>query len=65
MSKRLYHLTIEFDSDTEEIEYIVESVEQVDEDHIKLTKISRLDLQKYFDEEDIVEILDSYEVGEA
>ena len=65
MSKRLYHLTIEFDSDTEEIEYIVESVEQVDDDHIKLTKISRLDLQKYFDEEDIVEILDSYEVGEA
>ena len=65
MSTRLYHLTIEFDSDTEEIEYIVESVEQVDEDHIKLTKISRLDLQKYFDEEDIVEILDSYEVGEA
>ena len=65
MSKRVYHLTIEFDPDTEEIEYIVETVDETAESILQLTKIGAVDLEKYFDEEDIVKILEAYEIGEA
>ena len=65
MSKRIYHLTIEFDPETEEIEYLVETVDESHGDIVTLTKIGNVDLAEYFDEEDIVEILSAYEVGEA
>ena len=65
MSKRIYHLTIEYDADTEEIEYILETVDEVDEDHVQLTQIGSIDLEEYFDKETLKEILSNYEVGEA
>jgi hypothetical protein len=65
MSKRVYHLTIEYDPDTEEIEYIMETVEHVDSDHVQLIQIGTVDLEKYFDKETLKEILQCYEVGEA
>ena len=65
MSKRIYHLTIEFDPETEEIEYIVETVDESHGDVVRLAKIGNVDLAEYFDEEDIVEILSAYEIGEA
>jgi hypothetical protein len=65
MSKRVYHLTIEFDSETEEVEYIVETVEKVDDGMVELTQIGRVDLEDHFDEEDIKLILEAYEIGEA
>ena len=65
MSKRVYHLTIEFDRETEEIEYILETVDEVDESHVKLTQIGVIDLEEYFDKETLKEILLNYEVGEA
>jgi hypothetical protein len=65
MSKRVYHLTIEFDSETEEVEYIVETVEKVDDGIVELTQIGRVDLEDHFDEEDIKLILEAYEIGEA
>ena len=65
MSKRVYHLTIEYDKETEEIEYILETVDEVDEDHVQLTQIGVIDLEEYFDKETLKEILSNYEVGEA
>ena len=65
MSKRVYHLTIEFDRETEEIEYILETVDEVDESHVKLTQIGVMDLEEYVDKETLKEILLNYEVGEA
>ena len=65
MSKRIYHLTIEYDSDTEEIEYILETVDEVDEGHVQLTQIGTIDLEEYFDKETLKEILQNYEIGEA
>jgi len=65
MSKRVYHLTIEFDADTEEIEYILETVDEVDEDHVQLIQIGALDLEEYFDKETLREILSNYEMAEA
>ena len=65
MSKRVYHLTIEYDHETEEIEYIMETVEHVDSDHVQLIQIGTVDLEKYFDKETLKEILQCYEVGEA
>ena len=65
MSKRVYHLTIEFDPETEDIEYIMETVEHVDSDHVQLIQIGTVDLEKYFDKETLKEILQCYEVGEA
>ena len=65
MSKRVYHLTIEFDSETDNIEYILETVDEVDEGHIQLTQIGAIDLEEYFDKDTLKEILQNYEVGEA
>tara|TARA_R100000656_G_scaffold24304_1_gene21473 strand:+ start:631 stop:828 length:198 start_codon:yes stop_codon:yes gene_type:complete len=65
MSKRIYHLTIEFDAETEEIEYILETVDEVDEDHVQLTQIGSIDLEEYFDKETLREILSNYEMAEA
>ena len=65
MSKRVYHLTIEYDHETEEIEYVMETVDHVDDGHVQLTQIGTVDLEEYFDKETLKEILQSYEVGEA
>jgi len=65
MSKRVYHLTIEFDKETEEIEYILETVDEVDVDHVELFQIGSIDLEEYFDKETLREILQCYEMGEA
>ena len=65
MSKRIYHLTIEYEHDTEEIEYILETVDHIDDGYVNLTQIGTVDLEKYFDKETLKEILQCYEVGEA
>jgi len=65
MSKRVYHLTIEYDAETEEIEYVMETVNQVDDGHVQLVQIGTVDLEKYFDKETLKQILQCYEVGEA
>jgi len=65
MSKRVYHLTIEFDHETEEIEYILETIDEIDEDHVQLVQIGSIDLEEYFDKETLREILQCYEMGEA
>ena len=65
MSKRVYHLTIEYDAETEDIEYVLETVDEVDEGHIQLVQIGTVDLEKYFDKDTLKEILQCYEVGEA
>ena len=65
MSKRVYHLTIEYDPATEEIEYVMETVEHVDDGHVQLTQIGTVNLEDYFDEDVLKEILQCYEVGEA
>ena len=48
MSKRIYHLTIEYDADTDEVEYLVETVEQLENDEIRLIEIGSVDISKYF-----------------
>ena len=63
--KRVYHLTIEYDPDTEDIEYVMETVEHIDDGYIQLTQIGTVDLEEYFDKETLKEILQCYEVGEA
>ena len=65
MSKRVYHLTIEFDPETDEIEYILETVDEIDVEHVQLTQIGTIDLEEYFDKETLREILQNYEMGEA
>ena len=65
MSKRVYHLTIEFDAETEEVEYVMETVDEVGGGYVQLTQIGSVDLEKYFDKETLKEILQCYEVGEA
>ena len=65
MSKRVYHLTIEYDPETEEIEYVMETVDYADDCNVQLTYIGTVDLEKYFDKETLKQILQCYEVGEA
>jgi len=65
MSKRVYHLTIEYDPETEDIEYVMETVEHVDDGHVQLTQIGTVNLEDYFDKDTLREILQCYEVGEA
>ena len=65
MSKRVYHLTIEYDAETEEIEYVMETVDHVDDGYVNLIQIGTVDLERYFDKETLKEILQNYEMGEA
>jgi len=65
MSKRIYHLTIEFDPETDDIEYILETVDEVDEEHVQLVQIGSIDLEEYFDKGTLKQILQCYEMGEA
>ena len=65
MSKRVYHLTIEYDAETEEVEYVLETVDEVDADQVQLIQIGTVDLEKYFDKDTLKQILQCYEVGEA
>ena len=65
MSKRIYHLTIEYDADTDEVEYLVETVEQLEDDEIRLIEIGSVDISKYFSKEVLKELAQCYEMGEA
>ncbi len=65
MSKRIYHLTIEYDSETDEIEYLTETVDTEDLDDICLVEIGTVDISKYFSKEVLREIAQCYEIGEA
>jgi len=65
MSKRIYHLTIEYDNDTDEVEYLVETVEQLEDDEIRLIEIGSVDISKYFSKEVLKELALCYEMGEA
>ena len=65
MSKRIYHLTIEYDADTEEVEYLVETVEQLEDDEVRLVEIGSVDISKYFSKEILKELALCYEMGEA
>ena len=62
MSMKVYHLTIAYNPKTEEIEYIMESV---DEDTLDIQVIGEVDLADYFDEAVLKLISECYEVGEA
>ena len=65
MSMKVYHLTIAYNPKTEEIEYILETLDEIDADHVQLTQIGTIDLEEYFDKETLREILQNYEMGEA
>ena len=65
MSKRIYHLTIEYDNDTDEVEYLVETVEQLEDDEVRLVEIGSVDISKYFSKEVLKELAQCYEMGEA
>ena len=65
MSKRIYHLTIEYDNDTDEVEYLVETIEQLEDDEVRLVEIGSVDISKYFSKEVLKELALCYEMGEA
>ena len=66
MSKRIYHLTIEYDAETEEVEYIVETIDHLeDDDDIRLIEIGTVDISKYFSKEVLKELAQCHEMGEA
>ena len=64
MSNKIYNLTIAFNPDTEEIEYIEETVESDGNNDIEeMFHYVDVDLSEYFDEEDLKTIGGTYNVG--
>ena len=59
--KKVYHLTIEYDEDTEQVEYLLETVDLVDEGE----PTGGVDISKYFDQSILKLIAECYEIGEA
>ena len=59
---KVYHLTIAYNEKTEEVEYIMESV---DEDTMDIIVIGEVDLSRYFDEPVLKLISECYEIAEA
>ena len=58
-----YKLEICYDSDTEEVEYIEESITK--DDDIHFYEIDNEDMFSYWDDESLAVIKECYEVGEA
>ena len=58
-----YKLEICYDSDTEEVEYIEESITK--DDDILFYEIDNKDIFSYWDEDSLEVIKECYEVGEA
>lgn len=58
-----YKLEICYDSDTEEVEYIEESITK--DDDILFYEIDNEDMFSYWDDESLAVIKECYEVGEA
>ena len=63
MAKRTYHLTIEYDKETEEIEYISETLDEETEQEIigLVVELGSLANDTYFDEE-MVKMLEKYHI---
>ena len=57
MAKKIYHLTIEYDSDKDEIEYICEEIQE--ESNGEVIQFMELNMEDYFDE-DVMELLMHY-----
>ena len=65
--KRIYHLTIAYNPETEEIEYIMESIDNASDDEVML--LGTTDLAEYFSnsqdtDEEIEQILEAFSNGE-
>ena len=67
MSKRIYHLSIEFDPETEEVEYVLETLDEVEDPNGRksITKIGEIELNKHFDKETLEELAQCNEIGET
>ena len=67
--KKIYHLTIEYDETTEEVEYLIETVDLIDEGEpvgeIEMVEIGGVDISKYFDLAILKLIAECYELAEA
>ena len=67
--KKVYHLTIEYDEDTEQVENLLETVDLVDEGEptgeVEIIEIGGVDISKYFDPSILKLIAECYEIGEA
>ena len=70
--KKIYHLTIVYDPDTEEVEYLMETIDE--NDPTSLTFLGIADCEEYFEEmmedEELMKMIDaccegSVEPGEA
>ena len=69
--KRIYHLTIAYDPETEEVEYLVESIDESSDSEVML--LGTADFAEYFrgtqnTDEEIEQILEAFgnvEPGEA
>ena len=59
---KIYHLIIAYNDETEEIEYIQEQIE--DDSGSTDAYILEVD-EKYFDDEDLVELINKHGLGEA
>ena len=63
MAKKTYFLTIEYDNDTDTIEYIQEEIVNNDQDEVK--SLGSFDLEARFDKKMLDYIRKHYIVGES
>tara|TARA_R100000808_G_scaffold11947_1_gene30203 strand:+ start:6508 stop:6699 length:192 start_codon:yes stop_codon:yes gene_type:complete len=63
MAKKTYLLTIEYDSDTDTIEYLQEEI--LEDDSLETKTLGAIDLESRFDKETLDYIREHYIVGET
>ena len=67
--KKVYHLTIQYDEATEEVEYLIESVDLIEDGEtvgeIEMVELGGVDISPYFDESILKLIAECYEIAEA
>jgi hypothetical protein len=59
--KKIYHLTIAYDDETDSVDYVMETVDEEE----CIVEIGGIDMSLYFDAEVLKLISECYDIGEA
>jgi len=62
---KIYHLIIAYNDETEEIEYIQEHVEEEMPPEVRTLEMTMELDERYFDDEDLMELIWEHGLGEA
>ena len=65
MPKKKYTLTISYNDESDQVEYITESLDNDEEDYQRYFEVGTVDITEYWDKEALDLIDQMYDIGDA